>query len=202
MKGLETVLASNIIELRTKAGMTQLELAEKLNYSDKSVSKWERAESTPDVFVLKNMADIFGVTVDYLITQHDPNEKKSRLTGSGLISRAIITWISMLGIWILALMIFIICWIAGSIRWLIFVYAIPVTLITLLVFHSIWEHGRFNFLIVAALIFSVILLIYLVFIDKNWWQLFLLVVPAEIEAALCFWLGRKVKEKSSGINEK
>lgn len=197
MKGLETVLASNIIELRTKAGMTQLELAAKLNYSDKSVSKWERAESVPDVFVLKNIADIFGVTVDYLISTHDPNEKKSRLSKPATISKAIITWISVLGIWILALMIFIICWIAGSLRWMIFIYAVPVTLITLLVFHSLWEHGRFNFLIVSALIISIILLIYLAFIDRNWWQLFLLVVPAEIEAALCFWLGRKVKEKSS-----
>lgn len=197
MRGLESALASNIIELRTKAGMTQLELAEKLNYSDKSISKWERAESVPDVFVLKNIADVFGVTVDYLISPHDPNEKKSRLTSSGVVSRAIITWISVLGIWILALMIFIICWIAGSLRWMIFVYAVPVTLITVLVFHSLWAHGRFNFLIVSALIISIILLIYLAFIDRNWWQLFLLIVPAEIEAALCFWLGRKVKEKTS-----
>ena len=64
MKELEGILASNIIELRTKAGMTQLELAQRLNYSDKSVSKWERAESMPDVGVLKNMSEIFGVSID------------------------------------------------------------------------------------------------------------------------------------------
>ena len=75
MDNIKAVVASNIIELRTKAGMTQLELAEKLNYSDKSVSKWERAESIPDVTILKSLADIFGVTVDYLLGNTDIKEK-------------------------------------------------------------------------------------------------------------------------------
>lgn len=194
MKDIETVIASNLIELRTKFGMTQLELASLLNYSDKSVSKWERAESLPDITVLKKIADIFGVTVDYLISEHDPKEKVSLITSVKSLPHAIITWISIVGIWILALLIFVVLWICGSIRWMIFVYAVPISLITLLVLHTLWEKGRFNWLIVSALIFSVIALIYLAFLDKNWWQLFLLVVPAEIESALCFWLGKKIKK--------
>ncbi len=194
MKEIEAILASNIIQLRRQAGMTQLELAARLNYSDKSVSKWERAESLPDISVLKNIADIFGVTVDYLISEHNPREKKSLITNVGLLPHAIITWISIIGIWILALLIFVICWICGHIRWMIFIYAIPISLITLLVLHTLWDHGRFNFLIVSGLVVSVILLVYLAFLDKNWWQLFLLIVPAEIETALCFWLGKKIKK--------
>lgn len=196
MKTLAAILASNIIELRVRFGMTQLELAEKLNYSDKSISKWERAESTPDINVLKNMADIFGVTVDYLITEHDPKEKEKEqglISNPKALSHAIITWIAIIGIWTFALLIFIICWISGSIRWRLFVYAVPVSLITLLVLHSLWERGRWNFWIVSALVVSLIALIYLAFLDKNWWQLFLLIVPAEIETALCFWLGKKIK---------
>ena len=64
---LKLVTASNIINERTKAGMTQAELGAKLNYSDKSVSKWERGEAIPDAFVLTQMAELFGVTVDYLL---------------------------------------------------------------------------------------------------------------------------------------
>ena len=41
--------AKNITELRILNNMTQMELAEKLNYSDKTISKWERAESSPDI---------------------------------------------------------------------------------------------------------------------------------------------------------
>ena len=71
MVDLKLVIASNIIRLRTEAGMTQSELGAKLNYSDKSISKWERAESLPDANVLKQMSEIFGVSMDYLFSTND-----------------------------------------------------------------------------------------------------------------------------------
>ncbi len=194
MKEMETIIASNIIELRTKSGFTQLELAQMINYSDKSVSKWERAESVPDVIVLKKMADIFGVTVDYMLTQHDPTEKPTIMTTVRALPFKIITSITIVGIWILALLIFIIVWLCGSIVWLIFVYAVPISLITLLILHSIWEKGKYNFYIVSLLILSVIATIYFTFLDRNWWQLFLLIVPAEIEVFLSFYLRKKRKQ--------
>ena len=67
MEDLKPIIAKNITVLRQNAKMTQFDLAEKLNYSDKAISKWERAESIPDVSVLKSIADLFGVTVDYLL---------------------------------------------------------------------------------------------------------------------------------------
>ena len=63
-EGLSYTIAKNITELRRAHGLTQAALAEKLDYSDKSVSKWERAEGLPDVICLKRIADLFGVTVD------------------------------------------------------------------------------------------------------------------------------------------
>ena len=72
MQDLKFIIAKNIQKLRQEKGMTQLELAEKLNYSDKTVSKWERGESLPDIVVLKSVADIFQVTLDYLVEEeHD-----------------------------------------------------------------------------------------------------------------------------------
>ena len=79
MEDIKAIIAENIVTLRKAGGMTQIELAEKLNYSDKAVSKWERGESVPDISVLKAIADLFGVTVDYLITaDHDPKELEPR----------------------------------------------------------------------------------------------------------------------------
>lgn len=193
MKDTEAIIASNIIELRTKAGLTQLELAEKLCYSDKSVSKWERAESIPDVLVLKKMADIFGVTVDYFLSQHDATEKATIITTVRALPYRILIGIALLGIWTLALLIFVICWICGAIVWKIFVLAVPISLITLLVLHSIWQKGKYNFYIVSFLVLSIIATVYLTFLDQNWWQLFLLAVPAVLEIALCFLLKRKKK---------
>ena len=64
---LKLVFASNLINLRTAAGMTQAELGTQLNYSDKTVSKWERGEAVPDAYVLTQLAALFGVTVKITI---------------------------------------------------------------------------------------------------------------------------------------
>ena len=63
MEDLKDIISKNIIKFRKLSGLTQGELAEKLNYSDKAVSKWERSESLPDIVVLKQIADVFEVSV-------------------------------------------------------------------------------------------------------------------------------------------
>ena len=80
MTELRDAIAKNICKLRTDAGMTQAALAEVLNYSDKAVSKWERSESVPDVFMLKRIAEYFGVTIDYLLEiEHTPEQEVARV---------------------------------------------------------------------------------------------------------------------------
>ena len=69
------IVVENLIYYRKLNKLTQLQLAEKLNYSDKAISKWERAESIPDIIILKQIADLFGVTVDYIITEHTEMKK-------------------------------------------------------------------------------------------------------------------------------
>ena len=68
---LKTQIGANIAAYRKRAGMTQMGLAEKLNYSDKAISKWERGESVPDVLILAQLAEQFGITVNDLL--EDPN---------------------------------------------------------------------------------------------------------------------------------
>ncbi len=188
MEDLKLVFASNLIRLRTGAGLKQTELGEKLNYSDKSISKWERAEALPDAAVLKKMAEIFGVTVDYLLTGHDQWEpsEDANVRRALTFSTTMVTGVAIASIWTLALLTFVILWLLGETEWLILIWAIPVSLVTLLVFNSVWNAGRNNRFIVAGLVFSVILLVYLSLLSSNPWQLFLLVVPAEIVVFLSF----------------
>ncbi len=189
MKEIETTIASNIIELRTRAGMTQLELAEKLNYSDKSVSKWERAEALPDVIVLRNIADIFGVTVDYLVRPHEPEEKISIVDSvKTTIPYQIIMGITAVGIVTVATILFVIFWLRGLIYWQVFVYALPVLMVSLLVLNSIWHDGRYNFAIVSLLVLSIVCTLYVIFLKHNWWQLFLIEIPAQALIVLSFRL--------------
>lgn len=174
----KATIASNLIRLRLAAGMTQAEVGEKLNYSDKTISKWERGEVTTDVFLLMEIAALFDVSVDYLIKPHTEIEPivYNKPQEPHYNTKAI-TAIAFLGVWTLALVLFIALWWAGYVVWQIFVLALPISLITLLVMQSVFHKGRGNRYIVAALAVSVVTAFYLMFLSNNPWQVFLLIVP-------------------------
>ena len=194
MDDLKVITASNIINLRTAKGMTQAELGELLNYSDKSVSKWERAEAVPDAYVLKKMSEIFGVSVDYLLNSHDSWEppESFKKAERGFRSK-VITAVAIAGIWTLAFLIYIIGWLLESNWWLLFIYALPVSLITLLVLNSVWESGKNNRHIIYALVASIFFTIYLTFVSYNPWQILLLLIPAELIVFLSFRIKKSHK---------
>ncbi len=171
--------------------MTQAELGELLNYSDKSVSKWERAESIPDAYVLKRMSEIFGVPVDYILNDNNSWEPK-QIVGEKTYRSSVITIISIVGIFTLALLAFIVTWIMEEPQWKVFIWAVPLSLVTHLVLNSVFRKGKGNFYIIAFLVASIIGVIYLTFLSQNWWQLFILLIPAELIVFLCF----KVKKSA------
>ena len=174
--------------------MTQAELGELLNYSDKSVSKWERAEAVPDAYVLKKMSGIFGVSVDYLLNSHDSWERpESFKKEERNFHSNIITILVIFGIWTLAFLIYIIGWLLEANWWLLFIYAVPVSLITFLVLNSVWEQGKNNRHIIYALVASVFITVYLTFRSYNPWQILLLLVPAEFLVFLSFRIKKSHK---------
>lgn len=197
MEDLKPIIARNIIDLRKSMNLTQAELAQRMNYSDKAVSKWERAESVPDISVLKGMADLFGVTVDYLLkTEHSKNvEGPSRQARR---NRIIITMLSVSLVFLIATLLFAGCGIFSTpLRslWKIYVYAIPVADIVVLVLNSIWGRRRrmTNCIIVSLLIWSFLLAIYLTFLPENLWLLFTPGIPAQVIVLL--WSKLKFKHK-------
>lgn len=197
MDELKLIFASNLIRLRTTAGMTQAELGEKLNYSDKTISKWERAESIPDAYVLKQIGAIFEVSVDDLLDTHDEWEDSLAGKKKGLEAKYdsfVITMVSIAGIGTLAVLIFVIFWVLGSIQWSVFAYAVPVSLVTLLILNSIWNKGKNNLFIVASLVFCIIAIIYIALIEYQPWQLFLVVIPAELVVFLSFKIRKRNKQ--------
>ena len=164
MEDVKSTVAKNIAELRTAFGMTQMELAERLNYSDKSVSKWERGESLPDVSVLLEISALFGVTLDYLVSsdhaghepgkaeEHSEKAERRRKTNHGFI-----TGMSILLVWLVAALAFVICDIISDIRnahYLAFAFAVPASMIVWLVFNTIWFNKKRNFLIISLLMWS------------------------------------------------
>lgn len=167
MQEIKSIVAKNITELRLLNNMTQLELAEKLNYSDKTVSKWERGESTPDISVLVEIADLFGVTLDYLVRAENIDEKvKSNRQSEAKYNHRAILGISQGLVWFIALFAFIITSLVAkeaTFQWLYFVYSLPIVLIIHLVFNSIWFNPRRNYFIVSILMWSVLATIHITF---------------------------------------
>ena len=188
MDELKASFASNLIRLRTAAGLTQTALGEKLHYSDKAVSKWERAESVPDAYVLTELARLFGVTVDQLLSPNAHWAPPPTLaTETETYSRQFIILCTVAAIWTLCMVEFVVVWIVlGAIHWIVFVTAVPLSLVALLVFNSVWFRGRRNMFIVMALVLSLVLLIYLLLLKYNIWQVFLILVPAELLVFLAF----------------
>lgn len=203
MQDIKFTIAKNIQKLRQEKGMTQLELAEKLNYSDKTVSKWERGESLPDIVVLKTIADLFEVTLDYLVEEEhrgipvtkemmDRNYRRNCyiITGTSIFIVALTATL----IYVILAMIFP----GTTYPWLCYAYAIPAALIVWLVFNSIWFNPRKNFMIVSLLVWSLLLALYLTFSMLGFyiWPILLVGIPAQI----IIWMWSKIKNKKTSKN--
>ncbi len=190
MKDIKANVAKNIALLRQANGMTQSELAEKLNYSDKAVSKWERAESMPDISVLVEIASLFSVSLDTLVlTEHAEREDLADPTIPSKYNHGSITAISILLVWLIALLVFVIGWVVAGqigILWLAFIYAAPISAIVWLVLNSIWSNRRRNYLIISLLVWSLLVSVQLSLLPFGWnvWMIYLLGIPGQIIVAL------------------
>lgn len=183
---LRDIVAQNIYFLRTENHMTQYELGERLNYSDKAISKWERGDGLPDAYVLKKMGEIFGVSVDYMLSPHSEQNKKVE-TQPIKKTKRIVSNIVTAGILTLTLLFFVIFAIVNDIYyWQIFIYAIPVASATKIVFASVWEKARGVFIYSSVLLWSLLATIYFAIGNYNLWILFILGIPLQLIVFLAF----------------
>lgn len=198
---LKLVAAGNLINLRTAAGLTQAELGTKLNYSDKSISKWERGEAIPDAFVLKQMAELFGVSVDYILSSHtdwEPPTAPEDPKQDVVYSTSVIIAIAVVGVWTLALTAFVALWLAGVVRWKIFAAAFPVSVLTCLVLLCVFKRTRRLKYVVALFVLSMFVAFYLLFLNHNPWQIFLIAVLAEVIVFLSFRVQKHPRKNGKG----
>lgn len=209
---LKYQIGANISMYRKRAGLTQAGLAEKLNYSDKAVSKWERGESVPDVLTLALLAEQFDITVNDLLT--DPNElpgnptsleaTMSKVSEKALKRKAnknIILMLSSLLVWFVALFVYVTMSsfaLTKPYSTILFPYAIPITAIVLLSLRSAWHDFRWNKALISIIVWGSLLSIYatIYMIWKvHFWKIFLLGIPGQLAILLWFRLFRPAKEK-------
>ena len=195
MKDLKAVVAKNLADCRRAAGFTQLQLAEKLNYSDKAVSKWERGESLPDIAVLCELAELYGVTLDYLVREHARKPAVGRYKKR---RRAIVSAMSCLLVWVVATAVYsvlLICGAPGAL-WLTFIWALPATGVVCIVFSCVWGNRYHRAVSVSALIWTLALALFLTIPVPYMWLVFVVSVPVQVLAVFWFILRKSQAEKS------
>lgn len=207
---LKRRIGGNIAAYRKRLSWTQAELAEKLNYSDKAVSKWERGESVPDVLTMANMAQILGTTVNDLLA--DPNAlpedtgavqqtmgKVVQKTLKRKANKNIILALSSILVWFVALFIYVLLSTLGVPNgWLAFFFAVPADAIVLLSLRSAWHDFRWNRILISAIMWGTLMSVYMtlkVIWDFDTWRIFLLGIPGQAAILLWFKMFRKPKEE-------
>ena len=192
-------LARNIASYRKSLNLTQAELALELNYSDKAVSKWERGEAVPEITVLKQLADFYGVSVDTLLdTPKETNVKVIR----NIDKRRIYTGLwSLCIVWLVATLCYsfidiILPWFKHT--WLSFIFALPISFLVIFILSFVWNKKLTNLIIASLFIWTIILSVYLSLLvalpapPKKLWEIFLIGIP--LEGLLTFlFLYRKTK---------
>ncbi len=206
MNNIKETVSGNILALRQAAGMTQAELAEKLNYTDKAVSKWEHGEALPDIGTLAEICRLFGITMDSLVfspisdidikNEEDAAAKREYSEKQRLRTRIVITLMSFFLVWFVAVLVFILLQFFehDGKAWMSFIYAVPVSMIVLLVLVSVWFGRTVRFISITALVWSLLATVFismLVFAGFNFWFVFLLGIPGQIIIIL-WWSMKRV----------
>lgn len=203
---IKSRIGANIAERRKAAGMTQAGLAEKLSYSDKAISKWERGESIPDVLTMMQLAQLFGVTVDDLLQDPAKAQIPKAPTEKPRASRKVIQDLCFTLVIFVALFFYVVLT-AFHIpySWLSFVYAVPVAAIVLLSLRSAWRNFSWNKALISTIVWGSLLSIYAstwVFARANVPQIFLLGIPGQAAVSLWFRMyGSPKKPETKEVSE-
>ena len=181
MENVKETIARNLAELRRAHNLTQSALAEKLNYSDKAISRWEHAETLPDIETLCRICEIYGVSFEYLLskerTEIAPISTPVKNTGR----RVTICLIAICTVWLAALTLFTsLGTLFGVYDWRIFIWAIPASMTVIFVCNLIWWRSRiFYSIILSFVLWTIILAIYLQMLKYNLWLLFIVGAPIQ-----------------------
>lgn len=197
---LKIRIGNNIAAYRKRDDMTQAELADRLNYSDKAVSKWERGESVPDVITLVQLAEQFGITVNELLREDQEIEPPKETPSKRRANKGIIQMLVSLLVWFVALTVHVVLSSVGVPKSeMAFVYAIPINAIVLLCLRSAFSRYSWNHALVSIIVWGCLVSMHvtlLVFAGVNVWKLLLLGLLGQAAVTLWFRMFRAPRKEA------
>lgn len=190
MKDIKARVAKNLGALRRQCGFTQADVAEKLNYSDKAISRWEKGDTLPDINVLYEICQFYGVTMNDLVGEEEARAKEESITEKD--ARAYNAWlcaIAGVSVWLVATVLYFIHnTITDNLSplWIIFVWAVPVSCIVILLFGRPIFHWVANFVLSSVVAWTLLGSVYLnlVFFTTipnayTFWPIFFIGIPVQ-----------------------
>lgn len=186
MKDIKEIVVNNLINLRKNAKLTQIELAEKIGYSDKSVSRWEHGEVMPDIETLYKLSLVYDVPVAVLF-EETVDIKKEQRSQKQSTNKLIIALLSIISIWIIATAVFTcLKTFFGLVAWEIFILAVPCSFLLGIIFSALWSGKKVLFICISAFVWTIITYFFLQFIQFKMWLLFVMGVPMQIAILLIY----------------
>ncbi len=190
MDHTEQIVAQNLTDLRKWKGWTQAELAEKLNYSDKSVSKWERGDALPDLKVLMQLAELYGVSLDFFVTENALAEHEQFETPKNELGFRIgVELLAVCVVWLISVSLFIL----GSTNlqaanaWIVLIWAVPASAFVMVFFSIRWKFRICAIVFQSILCWTLLTAVFLqmLLLHFNLWHIYLIGIPAQ--AAIILW---------------
>ena len=191
MTDIKPIIAKNLTFFRKQSGLTQAELAEKLNYSDKAVSRWEHGDTLPDINVLYQLCDFYGIDMNTLISvEADLSEKDKPELKESLKYRVCIYSLAVSFVWILATIIFIYSGLisGGNYLWLAFIWAMPTTCAVLRLTSYGAKMYVFKLVVNSIFIWTLLTAVFLTFVVIGYplWPVYLMGIPLQIISVMSF----------------
>ena len=200
-ENVKEIIASNLASLRHEHKLTQQQLAEKLNYSDKAVSRWENAETLPDIETLCKICDIYGVKFEYLLQKEQP-KKNPYVVKNDIPGKMLITFIIMCSVWTAATLAYTYINAIFDVKvWTIFVWAVPFSAFLCEVCNAVFfKNKAFACVAFSVAAWTTIIALYLQMLKYNMWMLFIMGVP--LQALIILVTVFKYKSADTVLNKK
>ena len=202
MENIKEIVKDNLIKLRKENKLTQLELAQKIGYSDKAISRWETGETTPDVETLNSLASLYNVPISFFFEKYSEEKQnlQKKKEEKQKVNKIAISLLCIVSVWFVAIILFdVLSKIVGVRSWMAFIWAIPASFLLAIIFNAIWGQRTWTYIFASAFSWTMILALHLQFIDFSSFMIFIAGIPIQVVIILTACLKNHTKSKIKSV---
>ena len=190
MNNIKEIVSKNLVNLRKQNNLTQVELSEKINYSDKAISRWEKGEVLPGLDILELLSYVYNVPISYFLEEHfDTESKKADAKAKNIYTATIIFMVMV--VWTVAVVAFLAAKnYANKTNWTIFTWAIPTTALVIRLCFRKFLKNKHYILTASICLWTFLAAIYLQWYYLNLWTIFLLGIPFQFVIVFMYLINK------------